>query len=240
MDERRIENALAELNPPEQPRDFFERLAHRVAHEYGAGLRRRRIRTFALNGTSVAATAAACLLLVFGSPLVGKAAGSGQLSLAALTIVDKNLLCHTPPTAPMQVYFGNYIDRTSEGTVQYTSYPATAGVSSARGFSSLAAVQAGPGAKVAKVLYVNKAACVLTKRTIALNHTGLSGPPVRFGKGYNCPLITRALVHLRAVNEGQNVVAGFLAVRKENGGPIAFASIDSKGQGGVYVSSDCS
>jgi hypothetical protein len=97
--------------------------------------------------------------------------------------------------------------------------------------------------------------CVAVHREVPLTSKGLPGPPVQFEKEVSCPVVGRALVHVRALLQSpaawlsyrdgysgaqRNITKASITVRAEHSGkPLAFMQMDSSGRTRIWYSPGC-
>jgi hypothetical protein len=99
---------------------------------------------------------------------------------------------------------------------------------------------------------VSRIACAPTTKRVQLSAKGLRGGVTDFGNKWKCPVPASVLIRVRAafarpvtlepapdasyllIATGR-VTSGSLAITTKDGTPIAFASVDKGGEGGIFV-----
>jgi hypothetical protein len=131
-------------------------------------------------------------------PLLAAAADASGRSYVQFRLVDRTLLCATAadPFGDRSIDVGA---APAFDSINQPNRPATATVLTGEApTAELVGIATGPFAGRPGGVWINRGRCRRVKVAVPLSSTGLPGPPVRFGKGYDCIVGRRVLVRVRA------------------------------------------
>jgi hypothetical protein len=192
-----------------------------------------------LGGVTVASLLTAVVLLIVGSPFVGRVGGDSAFAGDSLvqTVQDLTVVCtvrelhgrsgfllscsadFTGPLgipASLDVYTGN----ANHSTVLAFILSATENQNNQKGVS------------------VDQNRCRNTSTFVPLTHTGLRGPPDRL-HGFTCLARGQLLIRARAVWDRRGFAASIAVRSYATRKPVAFGFINRTGFGGLYTSRGC-
>ena len=243
--------ALDDLQPPPEQPGFFDELRRRAADEQRRTLERARVRMRVLGFVTAASLIAAIVLLVVGSPFVGRVGSDSAFAGSSLvrTVQDSTVVCTLPELHGMSAFVLSF---TETYTGPY-AYPSSLGVyGGALTSPSLIYIlsatnrrQPRPGLLSprqwpvqAKGVFVDRTRCGHTSVSVPLTHPGLPGPPDQLHT-FTCLARGRLLIRARAIWDRRGFAASIAVRSYATRKPVAFAVINHSGSGGLYTSRGC-
>jgi hypothetical protein len=198
-----------------------------------------RARIRVLGGVTVASLVAAVIVLVVGSPFVGRVGGDPAFAGNSLaqTVQDLTVVCTVPELHGRSSFLLSY----SPNFTGPNTYPASLGASSGNanhGTALAYILSATENQYQQKGVSVDQNRCRNTSTFVPLTHAGLPGPPDRL-HGFTCIARGQLLIRARAAWDHRGLAAS-LAVRSyATRKPVAFGFINRTGFGGLYTSRGC-
>jgi hypothetical protein len=197
-----------------------------------------KVRMRVLGGVTVASVLAAVVLLMVGSPFVGRIGSGSAFAGSSLvqTVQDLTVVCTVRELHGKSGFFLTY-------TPNFTgpsTYPASLGVLTGNAYHStaLAYILSETFQNQQKGVIVDQNRCRNTSTFVPLTHAGLPGPPDRL-HGFTCIARGQLLIRARAV-WNPRVFAASIAVRSyATRKLVAFGFLNHSGYGGLYTSRGC-
>ena len=189
-------------------------------------------------GVTVASLLAAVVLLIVGSPLVGRVGGESAFAGNSLlqTVQDSTVVCTVRELHGMSGFFLSY----SPNFTGPNTYPASLGVvtGNANHGTALADILAATYQNQQKGVLVDQNRCRQTSTFVPLSHVGLPGPPDRL-HGFTCIARGQLLIRARAVWDRRRFAASIAVRSYATRKPVGFGFINRSGFGGLYASRGC-
>ena len=199
---------------------------------------RARVRIRVLGGVTVASLLAAVVLLIVGSPFVGRVEGESAFAGNSLlqTVQDSTVACTVRELHGKSGFLLSY-------TPNFTgpsTYPASLDVytGNANHSTILVFILSATFQNQQKGVLVDQNRCRHTSTFVPLTHVGLPGPPDRL-HGFTCLARGQLLIRARAVWNRRGFVASIAVRSYATRKPVALAFINRTGDGGLYTSRGC-
>jgi len=194
-----------------------------------------------LGGVTVASLLAAVVLLIVGSPFVGRVGGDPAFAGNSLlqTVQDSTVVCTVPGAlhgkSDFQLFYTPHF--TEPG-----AYPASLNVSLGKGgfgTTGLAWIVSATFRNQEKGVFVDQNRCRHASSFVPLSHAGLPGPPDQL-HSFTCIARGQLLIRARAVWDRHGFAAASIAVRSyATRKLVAFGFLNHSGYGGLYTSRGC-
>jgi hypothetical protein len=187
-----------------------------------------------LGGATVASMLAAAVVLVVGSPIVGRVGADPAFAGSSLvrTVQDSTVVCRVPElhgNSDFHIYYSrNY---TGPSTI-----PATLNV--LNGKTPLAWILSATFQGQQKGLFVDQKRCRQVSTFVPLSHAGLPGPPDQL-HAFTCLARGQLLIRARAVWKRRGFAASIAVRSYATRKPVAFGFLNHTGLGGLYTSRGC-
>jgi hypothetical protein len=206
-----------------------------VAFSAGAAqLKKSSTRTVGDVVVTVASARAAVVLLIVGSPFVGRVGSDSAFAGKSLarTVQDTTVVCTVPELHGKSDFYLVY-------TPNFTgpsTYPASLSMSNAK--TGLAWILTATFQNQEKGVFVDPKRCRHTSAAVPLSHAGLPGPPDQL-HAFTCKARGQLLIRARAVWDRRGVAASIAVRSYATRKPVAFGFINHTGFGGLYTSRGC-
>jgi hypothetical protein len=189
-----------------------------------------------LGGVTVASLLAAVVLLVVGTPLVGRVEGDSAFAGNSLaqTVQDLTVVCTVPELHGRSDFQLVYSPKFQGGPS--TFYPASLSV--VNGKTALAWILTATFQNQEKGVFVDQKRCRHTSTFVPLTHAGLPGPPDQL-HGFICLARGQLLIRARAVWNRRRFAVSIAVRSYATRKPVAFGFINRSGYGGLYTSRGC-
>ena len=175
--------------------------------------------------------------------LVAAVASAASAAQPASRVVDRTVLCKTSGAG--------YPDPLRTLAVVGVSNQAQA-TNGPQGSPRFVVAQIALGVNGVDQVVVSRTACAPTSTLIKLSAKGLRSGETEFGNKWKCPVPAAIVIRIRAVFKRPvllsaavdapylaiatgKIVEGTLAVETKKGKRIAFASVDNRGKGAIFV-----
>ena len=183
---------------------------------------------------AVVSVLAAVVLLIVGSPFVGRVGSDSAFAGNSLvrTVQDTTVVCTVPELHGMSDFYLVY-------TPNFTgpsTYPASLSMSNAK--TGLAWILTATFQNQQKGVFVDQKRCRQTSAAVPLSHAGLPGPPDQLHT-FTCHARGRLLIRARAVWDHRGFAASIAVRSYATRKPVAFGFINHTGFGGLYTSRGC-
>ena len=189
-------------------------------------------------GVTVASLLAAVVLLIVGSPFVGRVGGDPAFAGDSLlqTVQDSTVVCTVPELHGKSGFLLGY-------TPNFTgpnTYPASLNVftGNANHSTTLAYILSATYQNQQKGVLVDQNRCRHTSTFVPLSHVGLPGPPDRL-HSFTCLARGQLLIRARAVWDRRGFAASIAVRSYATRKPVAFGFLNHTGFGGLYTSRGC-
>lgn len=191
-----------------------------------------------LGGFTVASLLAAIVLLMVGSPFVGRIGSDSSFAGSSLvqTVRDLTVVCTVRELHGMS---GFYLVYTPNFTGPNT-FPASLNVSTgnANHSTALAWILSETFQNQEKGVFVDQNRCRHASTFVPLSHAGLPGPPDRLHT-FTCIARGQLLIRARAVWDRRGFAASIAVRSYATRKPVAFGFLNHSGFGGLYTSRGC-
>ena len=187
-----------------------------------------------LGGVTVASQLAAAIVLVVGSPLVGRVGGDSAHAGNSLvrTVQDSTVVC-TVPELHGRSDFHIYYTRNFTGL---STPPASLNV--LNGKTGLAWILSATFQNQQKGVFFDQKRCRHANAFVPLRHAGLPGPPDQL-HAFTCHARGQLLIRARGVWNRRGFAASIAVRSYATRKPVALGFINRTGDDGLYTSRAC-
>jgi len=189
-------------------------------------------------GVTVASPLAAVVLLIVGSPFVGRVGGDSAFAGNSLvqTVQDSTVVCTVPELHGMSGFLLGYSPNFTGPSTNPASLDVYTG--NANHSTVLAFILSATFQNQQKGLLVDRKRCRDTSTFVPLSHVGLPGPPDRL-HGFTCLARGQLLIRARAVWNRRGFAASIAVRSYATRKPVAFGFLNHTGFGSFYTSRGC-
>jgi hypothetical protein len=183
---------------------------------------------------TVGSVLAAVVLLIVGSPFVGRVGGDSAFAGNSLvqTVQDSTVVCTVPELHGRSDFYFVYSPKFTGPNI----IPASLTV--LNGKTGLVVIRSAEYAGQNKGIVVDRNRCRDTSIFVPLSHAGLPGPPDQL-HAFTCLARGQLLIRARAVWNRRGFAASIAVRSYATRKPVAFGFLNRTGFGGLYTSRGC-